>query len=76
MSSSDSEDETSGDDIVRVVGCDIYYYGAIDRDSILTFLEEFKKLEVDLLKRLSSFPGIHLPSRFIFIVKEGICSLD
>tara|TARA_Y100000004_G_scaffold104096_2_gene116804 strand:- start:294 stop:866 length:573 start_codon:yes stop_codon:yes gene_type:complete len=70
MSSSDSEDETSGDDIVRVVGCDIYYYGAIERESILTFLEEFRKLEVDLLKKAIELPG-YTPTIQVHIHSEG-----
>ena len=68
MSSVDTDSDTEDHEVVRVNGCDIYYYGDVDRENALDFLDEFKKLEVNLLKRLSNYRGIHPRSGFIYTV--------
>ena len=44
--SSDSDAEQEEYECVRVVGSEIYYYGDIDRESILEFIETYKKLDL------------------------------
>jgi|TARA_B100001142_G_scaffold29953_1_gene26618 ATP-dependent protease ClpP protease subunit len=63
---SDDEEESS----VRTVGCDIYYYGDVDRDTTLDFLEAFKKLETDLLKKSIDLPG-YTPTIRVHIHSDG-----
>ena len=41
----------------RVIGNEMYFFGDIDSDNILEFTEEFKKLELDLLKKAIDTPG-------------------
>ena len=47
---SDSDSEDKGGEIMTVVGKEIWYYGDIDRDNILEFTKNFKKLERDLMR--------------------------
>jgi|TARA_B100002019_G_C21273789_1_gene603941 ATP-dependent Clp endopeptidase proteolytic subunit ClpP len=68
-SGSDTEDET---DAVRVNGCDIYYFGGIDRDNSLEFIDQFKKLEIDLLKKSIELPGYD-PIIRVHIHSDGGC---
>jgi len=57
MSSVDTDSDTEDHEVVRVNGCDIYYYGEVDRENALEFLDVFKKLEVNLLKKAIELPG-------------------
>ena len=66
--SSDSDTEKEEYESVRVVGSEIYYYGDIDRESILEFIETYKKLEIDLLKKSIELPG------YSPIIRVHICS--
>lgn len=66
--SSDSDAEQEEYECVRVVGSEIYYYGDIDRESILEFIETYKKLEIDLLKKSIELPG------YSPIIRVHICS--
>jgi ATP-dependent protease ClpP protease subunit len=66
--SSDSDTEKEEYECVRVVGSEIYYYGDIDRESILEFIETYKKLEIDLLKKSIELPG------YSPIIRVHICS--
>ena len=68
--SSDEESEDETQEIVRVVGCDIYFYGDIDRTSILKFTETFRKLEIDLRKKAIELPGYD-PIITIHICSDG-----
>ena len=43
--------------ITRVIGNEILYYGEITSDDILEFIEEFKKLEIKLLKQKAELIG-------------------
>ena len=70
MSSSDSDNEESTADIIRVIGCDIYYYGEVDRPNSLEFIQEFRKLEIDLLKKSIDLAGYN-PLIRIHIHSEG-----
>jgi ATP-dependent protease ClpP protease subunit len=71
MSSSGS-DTDDDNDVIRVNGCDIYYYGHIDRENALNFIDEFKKLEVDLLKKSIELPGYN-PMIRVHIHSDGGC---
>ena len=50
---------TDDDDfkITRVIGNEILYYGEITNEDILEFIEEFKKLEIKLLKQKAELMG-------------------
>ena len=43
--------------VSRVVGNEIFYYGEITDVDILEFIEDFKKLEIDLLKKKAELIG-------------------
>ena len=43
--------------ITRVIGNEILYYGEITSDDILEFIEEFKRLEIRLLKQKAELIG-------------------
>ena len=69
MSSDDeNEHDNSEDTCVRTVGCDIYYYGDVDRSTVLEFTEAFKKLETELLKKAIELPG------YKTVINVRICS--
>jgi ATP-dependent Clp endopeptidase proteolytic subunit ClpP len=70
MSNSDSDNDETINDNIRVIGCDIYYYGEVDRPNSLEFIQEFKKLEVDLLKKSIDLAG-YKPLIRIHIHSEG-----
>ena len=42
---------------VKVVGNEILFYGDIDRDNALEFVLQFKKLEIELLKKKAELVG-------------------
>jgi len=68
-----SENEDENDDVtaeVRVSGCDIYYYGDVDRKNVLEFVEKFKALEIDLLKKAIDLPG-YAPTINVRICSDG-----
>ena len=56
--------------VTRVVGNEILYYGEITSDDILEFIEEFKKLEIELLKKKAELIGYD-PVIRIHICSEG-----
>lgn len=55
---------------VKVVGNEILFYGDIDRDNALEFVEKFKKLEIELLKRAAELVG-YQPMIRVHIMSEG-----
>lgn len=54
----------------RVIGTEMFYYGEINDDEILDFIEKFKKLEIELLKRAAELPG-YVPTIRVNIKSEG-----
>ena len=70
MSSVDTDSDAEDHEVVRVNGCDIYYYGEVDRENALDFLDEFKKLEVNLLKKAIELPG-YTPTIRVHIHSDG-----
>jgi ATP-dependent protease ClpP protease subunit len=53
---SDDEEETT-EVCIKVIGNEILYYGDVDRENALDFVEKFKKLEIDLLKKKAELIG-------------------
>lgn len=70
MSSENEDEREDATAEVRAVGCDIYYYGDVDRKSVLDFIEKFKTLETELLKRAIDLPG-YTPTINIRICSDG-----
>jgi ATP-dependent Clp endopeptidase proteolytic subunit ClpP len=68
VSDEETEVETSSD--IRTVGTEIYYYGDVNRKSILDFIEQLKKLETELLKKAIDLPGYN-PSISVHIQSDG-----
>jgi ATP-dependent protease ClpP protease subunit len=58
------------EECVRVVGNEILFYGTIDRDNALEFVENFKKLEIELLKKKAELIGYE-PEIRVHIMSEG-----
>ena len=56
--------------ITRVVGNEIFYYGEITNEDILEFIEEFKKLEIALLKKKAELIGYE-PTIRVHVCSEG-----
>jgi len=54
--------------ITRVIGNEILYYGEITNEDILEFIEEFKKLEIKLLKQKAELMGYEP------VIRIHICS--
>ena len=55
---------------VKVVGNEILFYGDIDRDNALEFVLQFKKLEIELLKKKAELVGYE-PQIRISIMSDG-----
>ena len=71
MSTTDDEvKEQEENDSIKVIGNEILYYGDIDRENALEFVEKFKKLEIDLLRRAAELVGYE-PMIRVHIMSEG-----
>jgi|TARA_B110000908_G_C10201499_1_gene425555 ATP-dependent protease ClpP protease subunit len=71
MSNPDTEDDEEVEhETVRVIGCDIYFYGDVDRANAFDFIDAFKKLEVDLLKKSIELEGYN-PMIRVHIHSDG-----
>ncbi len=51
MPTNEEEPEPVVEECVKVIGNELLFYGDVDRENALLFVEKFKKLEIDLLKR-------------------------
>ena len=61
--------------VSRVIGNEIFYYGEITDVDILEFIEDFKKLEIDLLKKKAELIGYEpVMYLFTYVAKEVIYS--
>lgn len=47
----DDEKEIEETECIRVIGNEILFYGDINQENALEFVENFKQLEIDLLKK-------------------------
>lgn len=68
MQSKEENEEVST--TVKTIGNEIFFYGEITQASILDFTENFKKLEIDVLKRAADMFG-YVPSVRVHIMSEG-----
>ena len=57
MPTTEDDKETEVEECVKVIGNEILFYGDIDRENALDFVEKFKKLEIDLLKKMAELVG-------------------
>lgn len=67
MSSDEETEETCN---VQVIGSDIYYYGDVSRDNILSLVTSLKKLEKELLKKGADLDG-YTPNITVHIHSDG-----
>lgn len=68
---SGSEDETM-EDSIRVIGTEILFYGDVSAENALEFVDKFKRLEIDLLKKKAELCGYE-PEIRIHIMSSGGC---
>ena len=57
MPTTDEEKEIEINDSVKTIGNEILFYGDIDRENALEFVLQFKKLEIDMLKKKAELVG-------------------
>ena len=67
---STKEEETEVEECVKVIGNEILFYADVDRENALDFVEKFKKLEIDLLKKKAELYGYE-PQIRVHIMSEG-----
>ena len=68
-----TEDDNKDNDVeecVKIIGNEILFYGDIDRENALEFVEKFKKLEIELLKKMAELVGYD-PLIRVHIMSEG-----
>lgn len=68
-----TEDETKEqeeNDCIKVIGNELLFYGDVDRENTLEFVEKFKKLEIELLKKMAELVGYE-PMIRVHIMSEG-----
>jgi len=65
-SDSDSDDEN----IIKTIGCDIYFHAEVNRKNIFTLIENIKNLEIELMKKAIELNGYE-PEIKLFIHSEG-----
>ena len=70
MHTNEDDTDTETEECVRVVGNEILFYGTIDRDNAMEFVENFKKLEIELLKKKAELIGYE-PEIRVHIMSEG-----
>jgi ATP-dependent protease ClpP protease subunit len=70
MPTTDEEKEIEINDSVKTIGNEILFYGDIDRENALEFVLQFKKLEIDMLKKKAELVGYE-PQIRISIMSDG-----
>ena len=68
-----TEDETKEqeeNDYIKVIGNELLFYGDVYRENTLEFVEKFKKLEIELLKKMAELVGYE-PMIRVHIMSEG-----
>ena len=70
MPSKDNEETEDKSDTTQVIGNEILFYGEVSVENILEFIEKFKKLEIDLLKRSADLID-YSPVIRLHIMSEG-----
>jgi ATP-dependent protease ClpP protease subunit len=66
----DDEKEIEETECIRVIGNEILFYGDINQENSLEFVENFKQLEIDLLKKKAELIGYE-PHIRIHIMSGG-----
>ena len=67
---STKDEETEVEECVKVIGNEILFYADVDRENALDFVEKFKKLEIDLLKKKAELFGYE-PIIRVHIMSDG-----
>ena len=67
---STKDDEPESEECVKVIGNEILFYADVDRENALDFVEKFKKLEIELLKKKAELFGYE-PLIRVHIMSEG-----
>ena len=62
--------EQEENDCIKVVGNELLFFGDVDRENTLEFVEKFKKLEIELLKKMAELVGYE-PMIRVHIMSEG-----
>ena len=70
MSTKDDEKEIEEVGCTKIIGNEILYYGDIDRENALDFVEKFKKLEIDMLKKKAELIGYE-PQIRVHVMSDG-----
>jgi len=70
MPTTDEEKEIEINDSVKTIGNEILFYGDIDRENALEFVLQFKKLEIDMIKKKAELVGYE-PQIRIHIMSDG-----
>ncbi len=68
----EDEKEIEVNECVKVIGNEILFYADVDRENALEFVEKFKKLEIELLKKKAELFGYE-PLIRVHIMSEGGC---
>ncbi len=68
----EDEKEIEVNECVKVIGNEILFYADVDRENALDFVDKFKKLEIELLKKKAELVGYE-PSIRVHIMSEGGC---
>jgi len=71
MSTKEEEVEVH-EEYVKTIGNEILFYADVDRENTLDFVDKFKKLEIELLKKKAELVGYE-PSIRVHIMSEGGC---
>ena len=66
----DETKEQEENDCIKVIGNELLFYGDVDRENTLEFVEKFKKLEIELLKKMAELVGYE-PMIRVHIMSEG-----
>jgi ATP-dependent protease ClpP protease subunit len=72
MSTKDDETTEETETVVKISGNEILFYGDVDRENALQFVEKFKKLEIELLKKKAELVGYE-PTIRVHINSDGGC---
>lgn len=66
----DETKEQEENDCIKVIGNELLFYGDVDRENTIEFVEKFKKLEIELLKKMAELVGYE-PMIRVHIMSEG-----
>ena len=69
---SEKEETEEENECVKVTGNEILFYGDVDRENALQFVDKFKKLEIELLKKKAELVGFE-PTVRVHIMSDGGC---